>query len=367
MIGVIINLDLRGLESLREYSQASKDENFVFIALSETDFEALEDAKDKIKLLVSPRFLKGVKYTLCGSYDPTTNTMSIENCEERFLDLLFETIHKFFDNELTIVMPYKTSFLDKGFTDIFECNVGLCIKKKNTFLNSVDKKSAKIQLSYLKKMYNSDFCSMSLKLEKDTVEYLEYITRAGVTPNKDGNGMSQKEVFGKFRIVKSEIYKGQITHTLRLDKDSIVYGEEDEITTTGSLYNFHSHPLNAYLMYGAKYGVPSLSDYIAVYALCKAQNTIVHFVAALEGIYVISINPKAKACSLTMREGIKYVKKNFSYNEGRVIEDLDHYMKFVNSKDLFKVRLMSWKSLEKQSISLQFKKVGNLCVIHDYN
>lgn len=365
MIGVIINLSNKGLDRLRDRSGATKEENFVFMVLTEPDFHTLENTEDKKALLNSPQFLKRIKYILCGVYDPSKNKMIIENCKKRFLDLLFETIHKFFDNELTIVMPYKTSYLDQGFNEIFECNVGLCIKKKNKFLNKADKQTAKVQLSYLKKMYDAKYCSMLLKLEKDTIEYLEYITRAGVTPNKNGEGMTQKEVFGKFRIVKSELTKGRITHTLQLDKSSIVYGEEDEITTTGSLYNFHSHPLNAYLMYGAKYGVPSLSDYIAVYALCKSQNTIVHFVASLEGLYVISINPKSKACQLPMKEGIKFVKKTFAYNEGEAIEDLDHYMKFINSKGLFKLSLISWKRLEKESISLEFNKSGNMCVIHE--
>ena len=365
MIGVIVNLALVGLDRLRDHVGASKEENFVFMALTEADFYELENTKDKKAIVNSPQFLKRIKYSLCGLYDAVDNKMMIKNCNDRFLDLLFETIHKFFDNELTIVMPYKTSYLGQGFNDIFECNTGLCIRKKNTFLNKADKQSAKLQLSYLKKMYDSEYCSMRLKLEKETIEYLEHITRAGVTPNKNGEGMTQKEVFGKFNIVRSELHKGKITHTLRLDKSSIVYGEEDEITTTGSLYNFHSHPLNAYLMHGAKYGVPSLSDYVAVYALCKSQNTIVHFVASLEGLYVISINPKSKALRLSMRDGVKFVKKTFAYNEGKVIEDLDHYIKYINSKGLFKLSLISWKGLEKESIALEFKKSGNMCVIQE--
>ena len=364
-IGVIINLSKNELKVFRDHCGAMKPENFAFIALSNDDFTRLEECENKKAMLESPEFLKKIKYKMCGIYDPKDNVLTVQDCDEKYSDLLFETIHKYFEDDLSIIVPYKREFLDQGFNDIFECNVGLCMKRKNEFLNKADKKSAKIQVSYLKKMIEKDHCVISLKLEKDTIEYLKHVTTAGVTPNKNGEGMSQKEVFGKFKISKSEMYNGTITHTLQLDKSSIVYGEEDEITTTGSLYNFHSHPHNAYVMYGAKYGVPSLSDYIAVYTLCRAQNTIVHFVATLEGLYVNSINPKSNICKLPLKEGVKFVKKNLRYNEGHNIEDLDHYMKYVNSKGVFRVDLIPWKKVSEKSISIEFLKLGKMCVIHE--
>lgn len=368
MIGIIINLSNNELKIFKEYCEALKRENFAFIVLSDTDFDKLEFSDDKKTLLNSPDFLKKIKYKLCGSYSPKDNVLTIEDCDEKYSDLLFETIHKYFEDELTIIVPYKNAFLKQGFNEIIECNSegnGLCMRRRNQFLNKSDKQSATLQISYLKKMYEKEYCTISLKLEDDSIQYLQYVTKAGVTANKKGDGMSQKEVFGKFKIIKSEIHKGNITHTLQLDKSSIVYGEEDEITTTGSLYNFHSHPHNAYVMYGAKYGVPSLADYIAVYTLCKVQNTIVHFVASLEGLYVISINPKSKVCKLPVKEGLKFVKKNFRYNEGHNIEDLDHYMKYINSKGVFKLSLIPWNKLGEKLISIEFNKVGKICVINE--
>lgn len=157
---------------------------------------------------------------------------------------------------------------------------------------------------------------------------------------------------------------GQITHTLELDKQSIVIGEEDEITTGGSLYNFHSHPFNAYVMYNVKYGVPSLSDYMAVYTLCRTQNTIVHFVSSLEGLYVISINPQSKICSMPLEKGVEYVKKNFDYPKEN-LEDLEHYLSFINKKGLFRLTLIKWDEVEDSEMEINFNKVGKKCVIHD--
>jgi hypothetical protein len=82
-------------------------------------------------------------------------------------------------------------------------------------------------------------------------------------------------------------------------------------------------------------------------------------------VYVISINPKSKICKLPLKEGVKFVKKNLSYNEGHNIENLDHYMKYVNSKGVFRVDLIPWKKVSEKNISIEFLKLGKMCVIHE--
>lgn len=363
MIGLIINFLKNKLERLSNFVQKKPNDNFVFLAITENDLDLLEKSPDKKAVLESESFQKQIKYFMLGSYRVKENTLKIYDCNEAYIELLLETIQKYFDQNLTIVAPFEDSFLDHGFSNIVECEKDLCIQKRNTFLSETDRKSLKLQIAYLKKMYHKPYCSITLRLTKPTTKYLEYMSRSGGVTTT-GKEMSQKEAFGKFKILKTEMKKGDIVHTLEVDKSSIIFGKEDEITTSGSLYNFHSHPFNAYLMYKTKYGVPSLSDFVSVFILCNTQNTIVHFVSSLEGLYVISVNPTSKICEQPLNSGIKFIKTHFDYPKDDIL-NLNDYMKFVNRTDIFKVMLIPWKKAHNRNIEIKFQKVGKMCIIRD--
>ena len=367
-IGIIISFSDGLLSNLKKFVKPKGQENFVFIVLEQSDFMSLEQSADKQIVLNSDTFHKKIKYYLCGTYDRNKNALIIRDCNEKYVNLFFETLNKYFEESLSIITPYDKTFLDQGFSSIVTCDLNdekVCLTKKNIFLSEEDRKSAKLQVAYLKGSHQKPNCSIIVRLGEETVRYLEYLSRSGgTTPDEDGQGMTQKEVFGKFKIVKSEFVNGNIIHTLKLDKSTIIFGKDDEITTTGSLYNFHSHPLNAYLKYKTKYGVPSLADFVAVYTLCTTQNTIVHFISSLEGLYVISVNPKSDTCKLTIKDGIEFVKMHFEYPKDDIL-DLNDYLKFVNRKDIFKVRLIPWEIVHNSDIEIEFKKVGKTCIIRD--
>ena len=55
------------------------------------------------------------------------------------------------------------------------------------------------------------------------------------------------------------------------------------------MYNFHSHPRNAYKKYNVKLGWPSGQDYIGFLLASIEDGTIFHMVITIEGIYIITL------------------------------------------------------------------------------
>ena len=339
--------------------------NIIFLVIDNELFNELEQkniGEERKKFISSNYFLKKIIYYLHMNFDENQNVIVLNSCEEKFMELLFKTLHLFFEDKITIITPYNNddSLIQKGFESPIFCEKNtICLRRKNTLIENIDVKGVKYEIEYLKSQNNNNYCSITLCLDKSTIEFLKYISRAGVTHTEKGR--SQKEFFGHFNITKTELKDGGIIHTLTLDKKTLVSGTDDEITGTPSLYNFHSHPYQAYLKYKTKYGVPSISDYIAVYTLTTQQNTIVHFVSSLEGLYVLSLNPESQLLELEHSHVVDFIKENFIYKDE--IEILEDYVKFINDFGLFKLNLLEWEKVYGHNIKLKFNKVGKNCFI----
>jgi hypothetical protein len=368
MIGVIFDKD--SIKDAKQFLQRigpSDSQNLIFVVIDNKAFFKLEKSENKKSVIEEAKFLSSIAYDLCGVFDKNKNTIYLEKCDDKWVTLLLETINKYFEDSVEIVIPVSEGIKAEGFGNIHACSWDesqLCGVRKNKFLTQTEKQNTALELEYLKRQ-TGKYCTISLELDKDSIDYLKYVAKAGVTIGKKGT-RSQKEVFGKFKIVKSSLQNGEIKHTLKLDRDSIVYGTEDEISTTGSLYTFHSHPFNAYLLYKTKFGVPSASDYWAVYNLCKNVNAIVHFVSSLEGLYVISCVPDSDIYKQGRPEDIKdLIWKKLKIKNDNQVKNLQSYINNVNKIGLFKLILLPWEDIDNRDIIVSFNKVGKTCLIHD--
>jgi hypothetical protein len=371
-IGLIIDKKTYGdkLNFLNFDDNNDDNNNLIFLVFKENYFRNFhrKEKEEKRKILSSLEFREKIVYSLCAKYDKKDKTITIiKDCEEKFLNLLFKTLSTFFEDDIKIIVPYKESLIEKGFNDPHFCNVNdkkICLSKRNKINNvNINKQLFKYELAYMKSQKDKAFCSITIRLNKETIHFLKNICVSGVTD--DGNGKtSQKEVFGKFDINNVYIEKGNITHVLRLDETSIIIGEDDNIQAPPSLYNFHSHPFQAYLKYKTEFGVPSVSDYMAVYRLVKFYNTIVHFVASLEGLYILSINPETPfLLEKSIKKIDKFCEKNFDYEIGK-LKNVQEYIDKVNKHDFFRLRLISWEDLGiDNDIIIKFNKVGENCII----
>uniref|UniRef100_A0A6C0KQF0 Uncharacterized protein n=1 Tax=viral metagenome TaxID=1070528 RepID=A0A6C0KQF0_9ZZZZ len=370
MIGIIFDKDtIEDAKNFLSKIGPTKRQNLIFIVVDNNVFFKLEGSTHKKDIIDSDNFISSVKYNLCGVFDKNKNTIYLEKCDDEWVELLLETINKYFEESVHIVIPFSKGVQPEGFRSIHPCawdETQLCGIRQNKFLTQTEKQNTFLEQQYLKTQ-KGKYCTISLQLDRDSIDYLKYVAKAGVTVGTRGK-RSQKEVFGHFRIIKSELQKGEIIHTLKLDKDSIVYGTEDEISTTGSLYTFHSHPFNAYLLYKTKFGVPSASDYWAVYNLCKKANAIVHFVSSLEGLYVISCVPDSHLYKTGRPEDIKnLIWKKLKIKNDNQVENLQKYIDSVNKIGLFKLMLLPWEDIENKDMTVSFTKIGKTCLIHDSN
>ena len=166
------------------------------------------------------------------------------------------------------------------------------------------------------------------KIDKHTVTQLKKSPFSKCTLNKN-KSCTQKEIAGSLSLIQNK---------LKLDKSSIIYGDEEGVPIVKSFYNFHSHPKEAYEKYNVKYAIPSSQDYIGYIHSVYKHNTRCHFIAAIEGVYIISMSKSF--CNMRIintlfetqkstKHLINFIKKK--YNENNLENDWLAYIKQVNS------------------------------------
>lgn len=370
MIGLIFNLT-----QLRKYKDKVKNffdfineskhtENLLFIVMHTSVFENLEEktvGDEKLEFIDSTYFLKKIIYYNFIHYKD--NQLFLKTYDKKYLKLFLEAVHLFFEEQLTIVAEYDKDLIKYGFKNPELCGVNdICILKTNVF-EIPNPDTVETQALYISQQKDNDYCEIVLKLTGETIDFLKHICRAGVT--KRGGKRSQKEFFGKLHITESKTKAGDIIHLLEIDKNTLQSGGDDEIDGSGSLYNFHSHPFQAYLKYKVKYGVPSITDYISMHKLVKYYNCVVHFVSSLEGLYAISINPDNNMIRVKEdKDIIKFIQEKMSYPNAAY--ELEDYIDFINKKGLFNLQLIKWDDFGKTQLKIKFLKSGRYkqCKIH---
>jgi hypothetical protein len=368
MLGVIINKDdVLDCQLFLEKIKPTAEQNLIFIVVKDELFYELDkkNPKRKIPFFNSPTFVNQIQYSLCGKFDKNEKTVYITNCDPQWVGLLIETFHKYFEEDVKIVMPLTETTSTFGFSFPHSCawnEKELCGIRPNRFLTNSEIQNNYMEIEYLKRQLG-DFCSISLDIDKDTIDFLKHLTIAGVTQNKSGD-RSQKEVFGSFLILKSTMKGNDIVHTLGINEKSLVYGTEDQITAPGGLYTFHSHPFNAYLKYKTDNGYPSATDYWAVYNLCRFHRAIVHFIASLEGLYVLSCKPESEIFQGWDKKKVKtFIWDKLDIHKNGHELSLKKYITFVNKLNLFTLHLLPWNQIQNHNIKISFSKVGKSCLI----
>ena len=79
-------------------------------------------------------------------------------------------------------------------------------------------------------------------------------------------------------------------NVLDINQDKMIEGEEQGVPIVEALYNFHSHPKEAYITNKVNKAWPSAQDYIGFLLAVLEDNTILHIVVSIEGIYIISLS-----------------------------------------------------------------------------
>lgn len=271
--------------------------------------------------------------------------------DKQFIGLLKQTIPK----GTVLVCDYDQSFITLGFKNPQMCPDGICLYDSGDANSAEDTDYIAREYEFLSTQLHKEHCEIILKLKESALEKMKHI----ISDNKD----ETKEIFGSFKIVDNRKERGNIIHTLDIIESSLKSGSTDDVSASPTVYNFHTHPVSAYKMYKVKYGPPSVQDYTSIYTLCKTYHCVVHFVASIEGIYIVYLLTDVKGSDKSI---INKIEKHFRYNEKKV--ELYDYIDKLNSMDIFRVTLVGWQDPTlRTGIPIQFRKSGEWgnCKIRD--
>lgn len=256
--------------------------------------------------------------------------------------------------------PYicKTSPLGFSFT-----THGLCMLRKNDIIkNNYPLNDVRYVLTqFITKQRG--ICSLRAYLSDESIYYLHKLTKIGSTLNNDGV-ITQKEVAGK--LIAGKV-NDDLSYSLNVDRDSVKYGSEEAVEIIAGLYNFHSHPHEAYEKNNVKLGWPSAQDYVGFMNSSLVYDTILHIVTAIEGFYVISLTEYWVNNKYHFNDSTnEFIGKEYNICYSTAVEKtVSWYTKRVNSISyhgypIFLVQFFTWND-SKTVFEVPFRKSGTNC------
>lgn len=352
---------------------------------------------DRISYINTTEFVNSIKGFCYINYDSVKKVCEVFNISaihKTYLDYIIKNIYDNFEDADTIWVHIETDNINDniikdaikaGFKNPYICKDSLVFKNVENpsksglcmFLKKGDVVSSDHvmeETAYVLDQAKTSMCKLCIKFSKDTIQFLQNLCFSGKTTNKDGS-ITQKEIAGVFDIkyIKNNIF------VVDVDKNKLIYGQEEGVDVTKSRYNFHSHPKEAYDRNNVKVGWPSGSDYAGFLSVNKQYNTSFHIVVSLEGMYIISFSKDALN-NISMLKSDKLL-------EGFILDEYDHfkkkmniekYVKLVNNTKYNKIKLfcvdfMKWEDLngKNNSFEIYYGKtidtIGENCFVTNEN
>lgn len=270
-----------------------------------TALETIPKGKERVQYLNSFNFVKNISGYSYLIYDKKKKVCEIIGMKGSILPKVMESVLSSIPNDVTLWIGVSLDdpnlhllihdYVISGFHDPYICTTSplgftfndysLCMLRQNDIIDN----NAINDIKYVLSQFLTEregHCTLTAKLSNTSIKYMQQLSKIGSTLNKDGV-ITQKEIAGK--MITGQISK-DLVHDLEVDRNSIVSGEEEGVEVIGGLYNFHSHPLEAYKRHNVKLGWPSAQDYIGFLSSCIKFDTILHIVVSIEGFYVISLS-----------------------------------------------------------------------------
>ena len=151
----------------------------------------------------------------------------------------------------------------------------------------INKTASSDEIQYINYMLNQygngkkTICNGFATFNKNTLNYLYN----EVDTDNHGEISGELDIIDTFDEINKSVFE------IIIKKDTIKGGDNHEVDSIESLYNFHTHPLQSYKTIYSKYGWPSIDDYVVFIMayLVDDEPTYFHWVCAMEGIYVLTI------------------------------------------------------------------------------
>jgi hypothetical protein len=340
----------------------------LFISNKEFDiFDNLNNGDEKIKYLNDENFIKSIEdftyilhdYKICEILYPVKKIKLCISTIEYYLhdvEHIKITLHI---KDVNIILEHANFFFGKPYIKDSKMYITRTKNDTNIYYNNI---------KYILKEFNkkNNHCTILAKIGEDTLKtFKEYSECGGFTKNKNGT-TTQKEIAGN--MVVSYVDK-QLIHILDINKDSIIYGTDCGVDIVDGLYNFHSHPKDTYKKFNVKLGFPSAQDYIGFLIGYIEDNTIIHFVVTLEGIYIISISIELLDRNKKFNIDVicKFIENNYKINatdtEKYNVTQYINYIKNIKYKKyrLFDINFLDWNEQNK-ILKIPYNKINNNCI-----
>lgn len=201
---------------------------------------------------------------------------------------------------------------------------------------------------------NCKICPSTLKLLKEQVNFV----------NKDGK---HNEFGGVLEFIKDS---KKSYYFIKIDKkEEIISGKNDETDVPDGIAGYHTHPAKEYESQKVKYAWPSGDDYMAVLNRMINEGTIIHIVATVEGIYIISFSElgimiyennffKHDKSDERKREYSKKYKLRLPKISDENSMTPDEYIHLVNNIDnkyrVFNVQFITWEKANTEWFELKY-------------
>lgn len=373
MEGLLIDYDnvieTSKFEALKSYVSPSPDTKYntgIVLIIPKKILRKLETCDDKINYANSKEFIHSIKHY---SY----LVFNEKNCDiinpKTFIRVILKTLQSKFPYYMTLYVKARKGeelreCLKVGFRDPKFCNTsllgteykfnGICLSRKN----DLEKYDATFEVEYILDQRKNKRCKIKATFDKETMDYLKLLSHHGNTMNRDKT-FTQKEVGGKFTINTTT---KNFVHRLSIDKDSIIYGEEEGVVMLDGLYTFHTHPMEAYKKHSVKHAWPSCQDYFGYLSCVKLYGTILHAIISIEGVYVITLSDYWGSNIDKLRNVRDFINNNFELPRNQLTPE--EYVSKINSikygkYPVFIVRYLDWNSYEKIMLIMYDKSDGN--------
>jgi hypothetical protein len=270
---------------------------------------------------------------------------------------------------------------------------GICLFKTNQpySCKPIQKSSINNEILYLIKQYNNPslMCNFYIQFTSLTISILEQLVHNG----KNNKKISQKELGGSLyidKIIPTHNYQckkdnnKQFIFIISIDKTSIESGIKEEVKISPSRFNFHSHPVQAYINHKTSNGWPSVHDFVGFLNL---KNTIFHCVSTIEGLYIISFNkllpfPLERSVhglsqklnnDKEQKRKISFIKLNYNIDHNNNISPEEFVIKInnilypnnKNSKPIFYIQFCKWNKCKNKIFEVFYSKTNDSCIPSD--
>jgi hypothetical protein len=168
---------------------------------------------------------------------------------------------------------------------------------------------------------------------------------------------------------KSSKFNYDIIFYIDIINESKIEGNSEYITLQNDKYNFHSHPIDAYIKYNVDFGWPSGQDYIGFLEAILSVKCIFHVVTTKEGVYIISLSQEYARNSNIFKTKLREINnlkreisKEYNISKKEFNSPFD-YIEYVNKKlKIFYVTFLEWKNINSEFI-VYFPKYNNNCIV----